>query len=217
MKADPKKLLEGLCKEASPRKEQSLRLIYLICEEQVNRGSHDYSVVTIGKLSNERGGPSAAAIRNKPGEDYRALIKVFADSVQGFSKKKMNTPKSSADDLLEGISDPVLRVRINLIFAELESLRAQLLATRHLANKNAVLDMSVPKSNDSKEIIGSKDIGLTLQEVSALEAAISPLTFNHWGWKVDKAGRISTETGQVVFRAGFESAIKKTVKFAADF
>ncbi|MGH8761380.1 MAG: gamma-mobile-trio protein GmtX, partial [Burkholderiales bacterium] len=58
---------------------------------------------------------------------------------------------------------------------------------------------------------------LTLQEVSALEDAISSEKLSHWGWKADKIGRISTESGQVVFRAGFVSAVQKTVKHVADF
>ena len=216
MRNTPKELIEQLCLSASPRKAQSLRLILAICEEQTQRGSSDFSVATIGRLSAERGGPSAAAIRNKPGEDYRALIKAYASSVNGQDRKKRTPAPSEADALLEGVTDPVLKVRIKLLLAEMESLRAQLLAARHLANQTAVLELG--PDNGERETPAQVDgLFLSLQEVSALEAAISPTTLEHWGWTVDAAGRVLSEAGQVIFRAGFATAIRKTVQHVADF
>lgn len=214
MKAEPKKILEELCKGATQRKAQSLELLYRLCEEQRQRGSDDYSIATIGRLSAEHGGPSAAAIRNKPGEDYRALIKAYAESVKGRSRKVASKPRTEAEELLEGVTDPVLKVRIKLLLAEMESLRAQLLAARHLANQTAVLDLSAAEGGINKE--AGSNLFLTLQEASALKAAVSPETLAHWGWKMDEAGRVTTETGQVVFRAGFGSAVSKTLTYVTD-
>ncbi|MBI3144993.1 MAG: hypothetical protein HYZ18_06955, partial [Pseudogulbenkiania sp.] len=183
-------------------------------EEQRQRGSDDYSIATIGRLSAEHGGPSAAAIRNKPGEDYRALIKAYAESVKGRSRKVASKPRTEAEELLEGVTDPVLKVRIKLLLAEMESLRAQLLAARHLANQTAVLDLSAAEGGINKE--AGSNLFLTLQEASALKAAVSPETLAHWGWKMDEAGRVTTETGQVVFRAGFGSAVSKTLTYVTD-
>lgn len=56
MNVTPEALLEAMCEDASPRKAQTLRLLYSICQEQQERGSPDYSIATIGKLSAERGG-----------------------------------------------------------------------------------------------------------------------------------------------------------------
>jgi hypothetical protein len=216
MKIEPKALLDELCKSATLRKAQSLHLVFEICREQAERGSDDYSIVTIGRISSERGGPSAAAIRNKPGEEYRALIKAYASSVDGKDRKKRMPKPSIADELLEGVNDSVLKIRIKLILAENESLRAQLLAARHLANQTAVLDFT---SHDNSATEPAAQIGLllTLQEVTALEESISQNTMSHWGWSADDAGRVTTESGQVVFRAGFVSAIRKTVGYVADF
>jgi hypothetical protein len=58
----PKALLEALCADANPRKMRSLRLIYAICEEQRDRGSKDYSIATVGRLSAERGGARSRRI-----------------------------------------------------------------------------------------------------------------------------------------------------------
>jgi|SRR5471032_1680739 hypothetical protein len=215
MKVNPTALIDELCGAATSRKAQSLRLVFAICEEQTERGSRDYSIATIGRISSERGGPSAAAIRNKPGEDYRALIKAYAASVGGHDRKRQTPKATAADEILEGISDPVLAVRIKLLLAEITSLRAQLLATRKLANQTVVLDLTGPPYQEPAK--PAKGLKLTYQEVTALEAAISSATLADWGWSIDGTGRITTDAGQIVFRAGFASAIRKTVDYVADF
>jgi hypothetical protein len=208
-KPDPNKLLDELCKAAHPRTAASLRIIYDICQEQEERGSADYSVATIGKLASAKGGPSAPAIRNKTGERYRALVAAYADYVGGRKKKGASLKPSIADELLEGITDPVLRARINLMAADLEATRAQLQAARHLASKNAVLVLGDSAPSPIAEPSCAEM--LTAQEKKALAAAISEKTLEHWGWKVDKNGRVLTDRGQVVFDAGFATAIQKLV------
>lgn len=54
---------------------------------------------------------------------------------------------------------------------------------------------------------------LTRQELTALEAAISEETVNHWGWKKTQNGRVTSDSGQIVFRAGFVQAVEKVVAF----
>lgn len=220
MSTNPEILLEAMCENASLRKAQTLRLLYSICQEQQDRGSTDYSIATIGKLSAERGGPSPAAIRNKPGEDYRALIQTWAKAVSGKSRKPAKQKTSSfSDGILEGVTDPVLKVRIKLLLAENEALRGQLLAARHLANQVSVLDLSPSGEKEVEQPAQSAPgrLHLTYQEVVALESAINEATLSHWGWAVDETGRVTTSSGQPVFRAGFAIAIKKTVGHAADF
>jgi hypothetical protein len=206
-----KALLEALCAHADPRKMRSLRLIYAICEEQRDRGSKDYSVATIGRLSAERGGPAAGAIRNKTGEAYRAVIKAFAASIGGKSRKTIDTKCAPADLILHGVTDPVLRARIGLLMAELKSTRAQLLAARHLANQSAVLDLGRELSEERPNSAAAAS-RLSPLEMRALESAISEATLTHWGWCVDASGRIVTDTDQTVFAAGFVTAISKVLQ-----
>jgi hypothetical protein len=221
VKMNPKVLLEAMCADADPRKVRSLRLIYAICEEQRDRGSKDYSIATIGRLSVERDGPAAGAIRNKTGETYRALIKAFAASVDGKGRRTAAVNLTQADLILEGVTDPVLRTRIGLLVAELKSTRAQLLAARHLANRNAVLDMGQQPRDEvalqNAAMSGEIEVlpptpRLSPLQVRALENAISEVTLTHWGWRVDAGGRIVTDTGQTVFGPGFATAIRKMLE-----
>lgn len=215
MAVNPKVLLETMCKTATPRKERSLRLIYSICEEQHQRGSKDFSIVTIGRLSHEREGPSAASIRNKPGEDYRALLKAFAEDVGGQSRRMAESRQDAVDDVLEGVADPVLRIRIQLLLAENKSLRTQMLGLRHLANNTACIRIeqggafSFATPDEPTHAPAQVGPELDVLERRALLAAIAPRTLEHWGWSKDVMGRILSEGGQVVFQAGFVSAIEK--------
>ena len=199
-------LLEALCADADPRKANSLRLIHAICVEQRDRGSADYSIATIGRLSAARGGPAAGAIRNKTGEAYRALIKTFAGSV---TRNIAPIGAGQADQILEGVTDPVLRTRLGLLLAELKATRAQLLAARHLANQNATLDLAQLESDEQMPSLARY---LSPLEVRALENAISATTLEHWGWRADESGRIVTDTGRTVFAAGFITAISKALE-----
>jgi hypothetical protein len=209
-KMAPNDLLEALCNGAHPRKQQSLRLIYRLCEEQHDRGSSDFSIATIGRLSAAGGGPSAAAIRNKTGDDYKALIKLYAEAVGGKAKKTTAGKGSVLDEILEGVSDPVLRARVGILLAELESARGQVTALRHLAGQTAVLHLGVPEAVPPDVVMPSA-IELSKQERNALERAIAPATLQHWGWVAEANGRVKTDAGQVVYPAGYVTAIQKVL------
>lgn len=206
----PNNFLEALCKGAHPRKQQSLRLIYRLCEEQHDRGSSDFSIATIGRLSAAVGGPSAAAIRNKTGDDYKALIKVYAEAVGGKAKKVAARKASILDEILEGVPDPVLRTRIGILLAELESARGQVTALRHLAGQTAVLHLDAPEAVPPDVVVPCA-IDLSKQERNALERAIAPATLEHWGWVAEVNGRVKTDAGQVVYPAGYLTAIQKVL------
>lgn len=205
----PNDLLEAFCNGAHPRKQQSLRLIYRLCEEQHDRGSSDFSIATIGRLSAAVGGPSAAAIRNKTGDDYKALIKIYAEAVGGKAKK-VARKGSILDEILEGVSDPVLRTRVGILLAELESARGQVTALRHLAGQTAVLNLDAPETVPP-EVVVPCAIELSKQERNALERAIAPATLQHWGWVAEANGRVKTDAGQVVYPAGYLTAIQKVL------
>ena len=201
-------LLETLCTDVDPRKARSLQLIHAICLEQHERGSNDFSIATIGRLSAERGGPAAGAIRNKTGEVYRALISAFARSVSAKSSKMRATDHDHIDLILEGVTDPLLRTRLGLLLAELKATRAQLLAARHLANQTATLDLAAASPDQSSPASPN----FSALEIRALQNAISEATLAHWGWRADANGRVVTDTGNTVFAAGFITAITKMLE-----
>jgi hypothetical protein len=201
---DPKELLELLCKGADPRKAKSLNIIHDVCEEQKRRGSVDFSLATIGRLSAEKKGPGPGAIRNTTGESYRAIIKAHLDHAGG--KKPKGKPHKADENPFDGITDPVLRARIGILLAENESLKGQLHAARFLNNKNSVVVLSDKQKNIFPL---HSDRNLTQQEVSALKQSLSDENLHKHEWIIDKKGRVLNDRKEVVFRAGFSSAIQK--------
>lgn len=145
------------------------------------------------------------------------MIQAYAKSVDGKSRKPAKKKPSHSEELLEGVIDPVLKVRIKLLVAENASLRGQLLAARHLANQVSVLDLTdSPGQAPSNGGAGAEGFRLTYQEVLALESAISDATLAHWGWSIDETGRVVTANGQPVFRAGFATAVRKAIEHGAN-
>lgn len=208
---NPKQLLETFLVSASERKARSLQLIYDICEELCKTPSKSVTVANVGRISQERGGPGAPALRNVAGEQYRLLIQAFAQQAGGGIKPPRTGKQAALDEILEGVNDQVLRTRVSLLVAELSSCKAQILALRHLANQTSVLDLRGVEDSTVQAPVDTSRLQLTLQEMTALEAAISPATLEHWGWKKAPTGRISSESGQIVFRAGFVTAVEKVI------
>jgi hypothetical protein len=96
-------------------------------------------------------------------------------------------------------------------FADLEATRAQLLAARHIAAQKAVLVLGDGAQPQEQVATENQPSTLTSQPRKALATAISDRTMNHWGWTIDKSGRVLTDSGQVLFGVGFVSAIRKLV------
>jgi hypothetical protein len=201
-------LLDQLCTNAGRRKVRSLRLIHRICCEQKERGSLDYTVSTIGRLSSAEDGPCARSIRNKTGAAYQALIACHATQ----AKAGTGRPPIAADDLLEGLRDPVLKARVSFLQAELAATRAQLLAARQLANRHAELTL-IPAQGGSEMPVAKMGaalpVDLTSTERTALCGALSSQQLDHWGWTIDDRGRVLSDSGRTIFPIGFASALKK--------
>ncbi|WP_018606532.1 gamma-mobile-trio protein GmtX [Uliginosibacterium gangwonense] len=79
----PDELLEQLKANTTSRKAKNLDIIHAVCREQHERGSTDFSVATISKISQERGGPVTSTIHNKTGDDFKGLIRAWAGHTGG--------------------------------------------------------------------------------------------------------------------------------------
>ena len=116
---NPDEHYNRLYENASTRKRRSLELIHEACKKQTQEGILDFSIGTIAKLIASDGGPSEQSLRNKNGEDYRLLIKQWADFASASTKKlRKQKPMNLNDEILENISDPTNRALIGMIIAE---------------------------------------------------------------------------------------------------
>lgn len=210
----PDELLQELLKHASTRKARSLEVVYTVCKEQYERGSKDFSIPTIARLSKENGGPSEQTIRNETGSNYRAVMSAWATYTDGTLKKPAKIKESSvADEILNRITDPTTRSLVGIILAENRKLKGE----NSILKQQTKLTIDMRPTNNvplisSNEITGDTSLCLYPTELEALRDAISDEHIKKQDWKTDAYGRIENKVGREIFKVGFLSAIKKVLK-----
>lgn len=207
----PEVLLEQIKAKSNARKQRSLQIIDDICREQRERGSVDFTIATIGKLSEQRAGPACQTIRNKSGEDYRALISAWAQHVGAPTKKPAvgGTSRSNDEALLKGISDPVIRAEIGFMLAENRKLKGQIRLLQQASQHPIVIDQRTGASTPPPiEVVVGVD--LTELERDAFEHAISPASLDENGWSIDQRGAVhDVVSGRRIFKNGFATGVRK--------
>lgn len=143
----PDELLEQLKANATPRKANNLDILHAVCREQHERGSTDFSVATVSRLSEERGGPVKSTIHNKTGDDFKGLIKAWADHTGGLTRKVRKISDTPIYAVLDKIPDPAVRAVMGAVLAENKKLRGEVNLLK--ANTEVVIDQSTKQSSDS--------------------------------------------------------------------
>lgn len=210
----PSELSIELSKDASTRKKRSLEIVYNVCKEQSERGSKDFSPVTIGRLSAKEGGPKERTIRNEEGKDYRAIMNAWATFTNGVTKKPRSEKEPSVnDEILAGISDPTIRALVGVIMAENRKLKGENSLLKR--STTLTLDMrpnNAPTLNPGGIIeITPPTYNLLPVEIEALKHAISEQFLKEQVWTPDEQGRIKHK-GRPLFKVGFVTGIKKVLE-----
>lgn len=211
----PDDMLAQLLEAAGTRRRASLEIIHAVCREQHERGAKDFSIATIARLSEAKGGPTDSTIRNKTGEEYQGLIKCWA-SHTGGSPRKM--PKLSEDpimDLVASVEKPEVRAILGSIVAENRKLKREVNLLKHQVSQTAVLDLrGLPNGSTMASPSGEvlPPAGLTEKEVAALREAISPEKLADEGWAIDGHGFVVNENQRRMYGVGYVSALKKLIE-----
>ncbi len=208
MTMHPDDLLDQLKRTATPRKQKTLDLIHEVCLEQYERGSRDFSVATIARIAEDRGGPSKGAIHNKTGDDYKGLIKAWAQHTGGLTRKVRQVSENPYTALIEKIENPALRSMMAGLLAENRRMRREITLLK--AEGNRVIDMR-PRPAESRESVQilPASTGLFPSEIEALRHAVSDQVLKGEGWTTDAEGRVRSQAGRVILKAGYVSAIRK--------
>lgn len=207
----PDELLEQLKKTANARKQRNLDIIHDVCREQYERGSKDFSVATIARIAEGRGGPVKGSIHNKTGDDFKGLIKAWAEHTGGVTRKVRQASPNPYKALIEKIENPALRSMMSGILAENRKLRRESALLK--SETYRVLDMR-PQVNNVPvtpiEILPAST-SLLPSEIDALRQAVSAKFLADEGWICDEDGRILNDRGRTIFRAGYATAIRKII------
>lgn len=207
----PDELLEQLKNNATPRKAKNLDIIHAVCREQHERGSTDFSVATISKIAQERGGPVKSTIHNKTGDDFKGLIKAWASHTGGVTRKVRRVSENPIYAVLDKIPDPAVRAVMGAMLAENKKLRGEVNLLK--AHTEVVIDLTAKNASHLQETIQilPTSLGLTDSEQIALRHAISGQLLQDEGWQTDEYGRILAANGRPIFKNGFVSAIRKII------
>lgn len=213
---NPDELYVKLHENASVRKKRTLELIHETCKMQSKSDVKDFSIGTIARLMQDKGGPIEQALRNKTSSasDYRSLISKWAEySNTSLKKPKKQKSKGINEEILANVSDPTTRALVGMILAENKKLKNE----NSLLKQQTILTIDMRKPKD--EVLGggqnavlvSPSHELTEMELKALREAISDDFMQHRGWTADEYGRIK-EKGIQVYKPGYISAIDKILK-----
>jgi hypothetical protein len=208
---EPNGLFAQLSKNASTRKKRSLEIIHNICNEQYERGSKDFSIPTIAPLSVAEKGPSEQTIRNKEGQDYRALMQCWAEYANGTTKKTKPKQENTISEILAGITDPTIRALVGVVLAENRKLKGEnSLLKRHTKLTIDMRPSTRPllNANNNNEALPQVTSSLLPSEITALQNAISDEFLKEWDFTADEQGRIKYK-GRTMYKAGYLTAIKK--------
>lgn len=210
----PSDVIDALKSNATARTQRSLDILHKICQEQYERGSLDFSVATIGRLSAEAGGPATQSIRNKEGVRYRELLATWARYCDGHKKKPPTVQNQSAgSDLLSIITDASVRALVGVVLAENKKLKTENSLLKNQAEviiDKRTLPATPAKQYSGYQVLPALDL-LLPAEIAALKDAVSLETLAKNGWVADEATGKVTKDGRPVFKAGFVTALRKII------
>ena len=214
----PEALFESLSANATTRTRRSLEAIHRVCQEQHDRGSPDFSIPTVARLSEAIGGPSEQTIRNRTGAHYRALLGAWAAFSEGSTKKPQQKPAPLTEEtVLPRIEDPATRAVVGMILSKNKKLLAEIHLLKH--NANIVIDRrqrewapeptGKPPDRESSAVVEvpPANLGLSKIQIEALVDATSPEMLERMGWTVQDNGRVM-KGARPIYKPGYVDAIR---------
>jgi hypothetical protein len=215
----PDDVLKALKEGARPQKQRNFDVIHEVCAELHRLGSRDFSLATVGRISEQRRGVARSTLYNKASSDFRTLIQAWAVYAGEVKPKFAGTPKPvPEEDLLLRIEDAALLALIGVIVAERNRLRAEINTLR--SHANIVIDRRILpggfKATPDGHIVQvlTATEGLLPFERETLEKAISPQFLEQESWREGPDGEIRNAKGRKLFEVGFTTAIRKLISIS---
>lgn len=200
-----------LASTKNKRKLRNIDILWSVLRRQKERGSNDYSITTIGKMSSEKGGIKAQSILNASGKDYKRLIRTFAEEVNGNIKRVKGEKTSESTVMLDSIEDLTLRSRLQFILAENKSLKNQnQILSNSLKKASFKIDDHAPETVETSKKI-TTNYELSPLEIKSIEDFISPENLVSEGLQLDEYGALIKDNGRRIAGIGFVSGLRKII------
>ena len=197
-------ILDELLRNSSATVAIKIKALNEICQEQVDRGSRDFSIATIGRIAESRGLLKTQSIRNDSGHKYRDIIDAWA---KFFTKTgvKENTP-----DWVESIPDHQVRWMVRDMATELTKLRGEINLLKSI-DRHIYINQVADKEHDPHRTENSIIDLLGEPDFEALQKGISESNLSSLGLYKGTLGEIKNATGVNVMPHGFIRAIEKII------
>lgn len=199
----PEEMLALLC-ERSPRQKASLTAVYLTCKDIADSGGTNFSAENIGRLGRKHGAPRAQTIRNKTGDNFKALIQSFKERPD--ARQRVQNGRSSAD-WVESIKDAKTRILVEKSLAELAEAKRTI---REMIPPGSVIVVDDRRGSVDKK---SPEFKLTRLEREALEFLLSDSFLSQWKFFRGQRGDVLDSRQKVVFIPATVPALEKALKY----
>lgn len=214
MEINIREVLEALKSDKTNKTRQSLEKLNETLIAYCDAGGRDFSITTIGRVSEEDGGLGYQSIRATANKHYRELIEAWAASFKTTTRKPTKTYQKTGQDyqLLERIPDTALRAVFGQIIRERDRYKteANMLKsqTEIVIDKRPVHYSSID-AESSVELLPSLTGICSENEINALQYAVSDGCLDANGWNATALGQVKNEYGEQVFPRGFMTGLKK--------
>lgn len=195
----PEDMLEKLKSRATAKQSRTLDAIFVVCQEQIDRGARDFSYSTISRIGAARGVPKAQSIRNKTGEIYQALIKCF---VEHFKESVKPARRRGSEDWIDKIADPKIRFLVS-------KQQAELIEAKRLVREIVPPGTSIIVDDRRGGLAQHR---LTDVERRSLEFLASDEFLKEWGYTAGDRGEVLDSEGNRLFKPGTLDALKKALR-----
>ena len=179
-------------------------------------GGKDYSLATVGRETQERGGPALNTLYAPLGKRFRTLIAAWAEWDGASMKKPPHTAgvRDDDDELLRAIKDPVVCSMVGFRLAEARRCKAELDTLK--ANTKLVIDRRprdgapLASGNPVLQLLGPSP-QLLPTEREALQTVASTAWLAQHGYVAGPDGEVLARNGATILPVGFLTAVKKFI------
>lgn len=215
MQIDIDAVLETLKIGKTAKTQSSLDKLNETLKDYFDSGKRDFSITTIGRVSEEANGVGYQSIRATANRHYRDLIEAWAAKAQTTTKKPPSVAarKSGQDyQLLERIDDTAVRALFGQIIRERDRYKSEV---NMLKNQTQIVidkrptTYTAPQSESTVELLPSLKGICSENEIKALQTVCTEEWLEKLGFKANALGQVKDELGTEILPRGFLTAIKK--------
>ncbi|MDN3558202.1 gamma-mobile-trio protein GmtX [Halomonas maura] len=215
MSIDTEAVLDTLKDGKTARTQESLVKLNETLKTYYKSGARDFSITTIGRVSNEHGGVGYQSIRATANKHYRDLIEAWAAKAQTSTKKpSIASSKKTGDDyqLLERIDDLAVRALFGQIVRERDRYKSEvnmLKSQTKLVIDKRPTPFTESQADSAVELLPSIKGICSDNEIKALKSICTEEWLDELDFEENSLGQVKDAYGTEILPRGFLTGLKK--------